>query len=441
MNARSKAVALVLGLAIGVGVSAADVPQPIVRTLDYIVAVVNSEPITQQQLQREVLRVRKQLQQEAKPIPPNPALQRDVLEQMINARVQIQSAADWGIKADEASIDRAEQAAALQNDTTVAALYQKLQRDGISQSDFRQSLRDQILLERVRERAGDATVRVSDVEVDQAVQQRIANQTDPYVQDINLAQLLVAVPEKASESQTAQLYRKAQSLLQRLRSGESFAQLVQAESDGDKRNAGLMGMRRADRYPPVFVEATKNVPVGGISDIVRSNAGFHILRVVDRQMPSSLVMFVPQTSVRHILLRPSDKLSQADAVAKLAQLRTQLVAGKADFAAQAKAISQDGSAASGGDLGWVVSGMLVPEFEQPMDALSIGEISKPVVSRFGVHLIQVLDRRKVELSPAQAKEAVRADLRRVRQEESYRTWVQDVRSRAFVEYKDMDAAP
>ncbi|MBT0570347.1 peptidylprolyl isomerase [Curvibacter sp. CHRR-16] len=437
MNVRSKAIACMLGL----GFCAAAVAQPVVKTLDYIVAVVNSEPITQQQLLREVARVRQQLQQKGKPIAPEQALQKEVLEQMINVRAQIQSAADWGIKVDEASIDRAEQNAALQNDTTVEGLYQKLQREGVSQTNFRRNLRDQILLERVRERATDASVRVSDVDVDQALQQRVANQTDPYVQDINLAQILVAVPEKASESQVAQLYRKAQSVLQRLQAGESFPQLVQTESDGDKRNAGLMGMRRADRYPPVFVEATKAVAVGGFSDIVRSNAGFHILRVVERQMPSNLVLFETQTSVRHILLRPDAKLSQADAVAKLAQLRMQLVSGKADFAAQARAMSQDGSAAGGGDLGWVPPGLLVPEFETPMDALATGEISKPVVSRFGVHLIQVLDRRKVELNPAQVREAVRVELRRARQEEAYRTWAQDVRSRAFVEYKDAGEQP
>lgn len=434
MNLRRKGLACLLGL----GLCVAALAQPVVQTLDYIVAVVNAEPITYKQLSSAMTRARQQLQQQGKPQPSPKELQKDVLEQLINARTQIQAAADIGIKVDDATLDRAEQSVAAQNDMTLDAWHKKLVRDGTTVAEFRRGLKEQLTLDRLRERVVESAVRVTDVDVDQAVQQRIATQTDPFVQDINLAQLLVAVPEKATESEVARLFRKAQALRERLQQGESFAQLVQAESDGDKRNAGAIGLRRADRYPALFVQATRSVAVGGFSEVVRSNAGFHILQVLERQKPTSLVLFVTQTHVRHILLRPDAKLSQVDAVAKLAQLRTQLLSGKADFAAQARAISQDGSAPDGGELGWVPPGVFVPEFEAPMDALAINEISKPVVSRFGVHLIQVLDRQKVELNPAQARESVRADLRRARQDEAYRTWAQDVRSRAFVEYKDLD---
>jgi peptidyl-prolyl cis-trans isomerase SurA len=282
----------------------------------------------------------------------------------------------------------------------------------------------------------DARVRISDQDVDRALAEQQATNTDPFAQEINLAQLLVAVPEKADAGQVAQLQAQAQALLVRVRAGEDFAGLVRQYSDSDRSKAGEFGLRRADRYPPAFVQATQSVTVGSVSELVRSGAGFHILKVLERRAPSSLVKTVQQTRARHILLRTGPELSAFAASARLAGIRQNIVAGKTDFAAAARNNSQDGSAAQGGDLGWASPGMFVPEFEEVMNKLKEGEISQPLVSRFGVHLIQLIERRRVELGAREVRELVRNQLRETKLEEAYTTWARDVRERAYVEMRE-----
>jgi len=246
----------------------------------------------------------------------------------------------------------------------------------------------------------------------------------------------VAVPEKASAEQATELQQKAEKVLARLRAGEDFAALVQELSSADRTNGGLLGLRRADRYPPTFVAATQNLAVGGISDIVRSGAGYHILKLVEKRAPSVSSRAVVQNHARHILLRLSPQLTQAAAIAQLADFRKRIEAGSATFQALAREHSQDGSAPQGGDLGWVGPGAFVPEFEEPMNRLAEGQISAPVVSRFGVHLIQLMERRRVEMSEREVREAIRAQLRESRYEGAFASWAQDVRGKAFVEYRE-----
>jgi len=318
----------------------------------------------------------------------------------------------------------------------VAGLYQRLAKDGVSVTTFRNGLRDQLTLTRLHERDVESTIKVSDVDVERAMQAQQAANTDPLTFDINLAQILVAVPEKASAEQAAALFLQAKRLLDRIRAGEDFDRLVKEASAADRNNGGQLGLRRADRYPPLFVEATQALKVGDVSEIVRSGAGFHILKVIEKRAPTRLVQTVVQSRARHILLRSSPQLSQAQAIAKLADARQRIMGGKTDFAAVARSLSQDTSAEQGGDLGWANPGMFVPEFEEAMNALKESEISQPVVSRFGVHLIQLMERRRAELSPQQVRESVRNQLRRSRYDEAYRTWAQDVRGRAYVEMRE-----
>lgn len=407
------------------------------QPLDYIVALVNSEPITYQELERETKRVAQQMVQQGQPSPGPTELRRLVLERMIGDRAQLQLARETGIRIDAVAVDRAEQSVAAQNEVDVAGLRQRLAQDGISVSTFRDGLRDQLMLNRLHERDVESSIRISDVDVDRAIQAQQAANTDPLTFDINLAQLLVAVPEKATAEQAAALYVQAQKLLDRVRAGEDFERLVKEYSAADRNNGGQLGLRRADRYPLLFVEATKALKVGDVSEIVRSGAGFHILKVVEKRAPTRLVQTVQQSHARHILLRASPQLPQAQAVAKLAEARQRIVSGKADFASVARSLSQDTSAEQGGDLGWANPGMFVPEFEEAMNALKEGEISQPVVSRFGVHLIQLLEHRRVELSPQQVRESIRNQLRRSRYDEAYRNWAQDVRARAYVEMREV----
>jgi len=229
------------------------------------------------------------------------------------------------------------------------------------------------------------------------------------------------------------LGERAANLAQRARAGENFAELVKAFSQAPDRaaNGGEMGLRPADRYPELFMDATRGLKTGEVAAPVRSAAGFHVLKVLERRQINTLV--VAQTRARHILLRPTAQMSQTQAVAKLAEVRQAIVSGKADFAVMARQMSQDGSAQQGGDLGWANPGMFVPEFEEVMNRLRPGQVAEPLVSRFGVHLIEVTDRRNAPMTDQEQRNLARNVLREKKINESYATWVQDIRSRAYVE--------
>src|SRR5450830_1020591 len=403
---------------------------------DFIVAVVNSEPITNNEVRSELQRVLQQLAQQGRPQPDIQVLARQVLERLINDRVQLQLARESGIKVDDAAVDLAEQNIARQNQMDVAELHRRLEKDGVMVSAVRAQLRDQIMLTRLRERDVDARVRVSDLEVDQYLHEQ-QNRSDPATQEINLAQLLVAVPDNATPVQIAALKAKAQRALDRARAGEDFVALVTEFSDAaDSAKGGQMGLRMADRYPPLFLEATQNLGAGGLSSVIRSGAGFHVLKVIEKKNAGLPAMTVTQSRARHILLRVSPQLTEAAARAKLSDFKKRIVAGKADFATLARDNSQDASAAQGGDLGWANPGMFVPEFEEVMNRLAPSQISDPLVSRFGVHLIQLIERRNTTLSPREQRETVRATLREKKLDETYATWAQDLRGRAYVEMRE-----
>jgi peptidyl-prolyl cis-trans isomerase SurA len=428
-----------LKLSPGVGV-AVPPPNNTQRQADYIVAIVNSEPITNNEVRQELQRVAQQLAQQPgqqrSPQPDNKELARQVLERLINEKAQLQLARETGLRVDDSAVDQAEQNIARQNQMSTAELRQRLARDGVALSQFREQLRDQILLTRLRERDVEPRVRVSDLEVEQYLREQQSN-TDPAAQEINLAQILVAVPDSASPVQIAALQARAQRALDRVRAGEDFAALVREFSDAtDRTNGGQLGLRTVNRYPPLFLEATQNLGVGGVSALVRSGAGFHILKVIEKKSAGTPTMTVTQSRARHILLRVSPQLSETAARDKLSELKKRIDAGQADFAALARDNSQDSSAAQGGDLGWANPGMFVPEFEEVMNRLAPGQISDPLVSRFGVHLIQLVERRNVTVGPREQREAVRAMLREKKLEETYVTWAQDLRGRAYVEMRE-----
>ena len=330
------------------------------QSADYVVAIVNSEPITNSEVQAAVQRVTEQIKAQRQPLPNNEELRQGVLERLISDRAQLQVAAETGIRIDDAAVDFAEQNLARQNQMEVDAFRQRMGKEGIPVASLRAQLRDQLTLTRLREREVDARVRITDQDVEKALAEQQAANSDPFAQEINLAQLLVAVPEKADDKLVSQLQAQAQALLVRIRSGEDFASLVKQYSDADRSRGGEFGLRRADRYPPTFVQATQTVAAGAVSDLVRSGAGFHILKVLERREPSVLAKSVVQSHVNHILLRTGPELSQAAAQAKLDEIRQRITSGKTDFASAAREYSQDGSASQGGDLGWAVRGCSCP---------------------------------------------------------------------------------
>ncbi|MFZ5565587.1 MAG: peptidylprolyl isomerase [Pseudomonadota bacterium] len=410
---------------------------PGVRSADFIVAVVNAEPITNQQVSAQVERIRRQLAAQRQPQPDLREIARQVLNQLINDRAQLQLAKESGIRIDEPSIDQAEQSVASQNQLTVEQLRQQLQREGIDYANFREQLRDQLMLTRLREREVESRVRVSDVEVDQYLAEQQQQAGDPARQLIHIAHILVVVPENADEAQQRERQTRAEQALQRARGGEDFAALAREYSDApDRSNGGQLGLRPADRYPGLFVDAVRTLAPGGVAGLVRSGAGFHVLKLIERRQPGLPPTTVTQSRARHILLVPGTQLSEAQARDKLNDFRRRIVSGETDFASLARQHSQDGSAAQGGDLGWANPGMFVPEFERVMDQLAPGQISQPLISRFGVHLIQLLERRNAALSEREQRELVRGMLRERKTAEAYENWVRDVRARAYVELRE-----
>lgn len=410
---------------------------PGTRAADFIVAVVNAEPITNLQVSAEVERIRRQLTAQRQPLPEARELARRVLDQLISERIQLQLAREQGIKIDEPSIDQAEQSVASQNQMTVEQLRRQLEREGTDPRRLREQLRDQLLLTRLREREVDPRVRVSDIEVEQYLTEQQERSNDPASQQISMAHLLVAVPEGAGEQQLVELEAKAQRALQRARAGEDFAALVREFSDAaDRANGGQLGLRTGDRYPPLFLEATRTLAPGDVTGPVRSGAGFHIIKLLERRLPGLPPTTVTQSRARHILLVPSTQLGEAQARDKLNDFRRRILAGETDFATLARQNSQDGSAAQGGDLGWASPGMFVPEFERVMDQLAPGQISQPLISRFGVHLIQLMERRNAALSAREQREMVRNMLREKKYGEVYDNWARDVRARAYVELRE-----
>ncbi len=400
---------------------------------DYIAAVVDAVPITNHEVALRAPQLRDQLKQQGRAVPEGEALLKAALERLIVEKALLQHAKETGISVEEDAVNQAEQRLAAQSQLSLAALHKKVQAEGMSVERLRQNLRDQLTLQRLSERNVPGRIKVSDVEIDQAVRQRqnASIDTNP---DIELGHVLVAVSEKATDTEIAALQAKAETALTQLKRGDDLARVAKEFSNGAERDkGGLMGLRPASRYPTLFVDATKSLNVGDVT-LVRSGAGFHVLKLVTKR--ASNVVTITQTHPRHILLRPGGQLSQTTARAQLAEYKRQIEAGKADFAKLAREHSQDGSAAEGGDLGWVSPGMFVPEFEEVMNKLQPGQIADPAISRFGVHLIQVLERREAPVSERELRDMARNQLREKKFEETYQLWAQEVRGRAYVEYRD-----
>lgn len=410
--------------------AAAQEPQP----ADYIVAIVNSEPITNNEVRARLSRLLPQLARQGGAQPPRDVLLRQLLDELISERAQLQLARESGIRVEPAAVDQAEQNLARQNEIDVAELRRRAAAEGVSETQLRDDLRRQITLVRLREREVEGRIAVSEREIDDFLREQAA--AGSQLVALNLAQVLVAVPEAATPVQVEALRAKAERIRQRALAGEDFAALVREASDAPDAAAsgGAFGLRPADRYPTLFTEATQSLATGGVSAVLRSGAGFHVLKVLQKQQEA--VMTVTQQRARHILLRPGPRLSEAQARERLADYQRRIAAGQASFEALALEHSQDGSAPNGGDLGWASPGMFVPEFEQVLNSLAPGQLAPPFTSRFGVHLVQLLERRQVALSPREQREAARNAVRERKLEEVYVRWLQDLRGRAFVQLRE-----
>jgi peptidyl-prolyl cis-trans isomerase SurA len=401
---------------------------------DFIVAVVNSVPITNHDVSTRLELQRAQATQQGRAILKSDVTLREALEKLITEKALLQNAKDSGIVIDDEALDLAEQRQAAQNQTTVEAMRAKTLASGSSVEKARKDLHDQLLLQRLVERNVPGRIRITDVEIDNTIKSRDKASVSTAA-EMELGHIFISVPENSSDARVAELRAKAQSTLERVQRGGNFGAIAKEVSQGpEKENNGLMGVRPADRYPSLFVDAVAPLRVGDFAPLVQSGAGFHILKLVSKRTVTNAT--ITETRARHILLRPGGQLSQTTARAQLATYKTQIESGRADFGQLAQQHSQDASAAGGGDLGWVAPGMFVPEFEEVMNKLQPGQIADPLVSRFGVHLVQVLARREAPITERELRDLVRNSLREKKYDETYKLWSEEVRGRAYIEYRD-----
>lgn len=397
---------------------------------DRIVAVVGDEVVTYYDLRTRLEAALKQLQKQGTPLPPQDVLERQMLERLIMERVQLQYARDSGMKVDDNQLEQAIGRIAAGNKMSLAQFRAALEKDGVQYAQFREEIRSEMVTVRLREREVDSKLIISDGEIDNY----LANQTAAGAsgEEYQLAHILLRAPESASPEQLQKLRLRGEQALKRAQAGENFAQLTAAFSDApDALQGGDLGWRALDRLPSLYAEAASHLQPGQISPLLRSSAGFHIVKLVSKRGGSAPAS-VQQTHPRHILIRINEVVSEAEARRKLETIRERIVNG-VDFAEQARLNSQDGSAAKGGDLGWLNPGDTVPEFERAMDSLKINELSPVVQSPFGMHLIQVIERRERDVSAERQRGAARQALRERKLDEAYQDWLRQLRDRAYVE--------
>ena len=405
---------------------------PRVIAIDRVIAVVNDEAITQYELDDARSVVLQQLKQQNVQQPATDVLDKQLLERLIIERALLQHAKDSGIKVDDTQVERAIQRIAEDNKLTLDGLRQVLSRDGVPYVKYREDVRREIIVQRLREREVDARITVSDAEVENylaTIKAQFGGEAE-----YRLAHILVVVPEQASAEQIEAKRRRAAEALKNISDGADFGQVAAGFSDAtDALSGGNLGWRPGARLPTVFAETVRGMKVGDVSPVLRSAAGFHIVKLIDRRSQNEAAL-VDQMHVRHILIRVNEITSEADGKAKIDRLKDRLDAG-AKFEDMARLNSEDASSAKGGDLGWVSPGDTVPVFEEAMNKLALNQVSAPVRTPFGWHLIEVLGRRKQDVSADRARMQAQLAIRQRKSDEAFQDWVRQTRDRAYVEVR------
>lgn len=401
---------------------------------DRIVAIVNDDVITYNELQSKLALAMNQLQRQGTALPPRNVLEEQMLERMVIDKVQLQLAKSSGINIDDGQLEETIGRIAAGNKMTPVQLREALKKDGIAYDKFREEIRDEMTIARLKDREVASKIAVSEGEVDYYLNdQQAKKQGDEY----ELAHIILRAPESASPAQLQQLQAKAQTIMEKLRNGEDFAKLAAAYSDApDALQGGVISARSLDRLPTLYAEAAAKLNVGELGPIIRSPNGIHILKLMNKKTAGALPA-VQQTHVRHILIKVNELVSEAEARHKLEGLIDRIKHGE-KFAELARLYSQDGSASKGGDLGWIYPGDTVPEFEQAMNRLKPGELSAPVQSPFGFHLIEVEERRVQDVSSERQRAAAKQALRERKLDDAYQDWLRQIRDSAYVDIRLVD---
>jgi peptidyl-prolyl cis-trans isomerase SurA len=416
-------------------------PKPLTgNVIDSILVIVNEDVITRQELAARVRTVKNRMKAQNAAMPEAADLERQVLERMIVERAQLQMAKEMGVRVDDTMLDRAVARIAEQQKLSLQDMRNQLEKEGTPFSAFREEIREEIIMQRLREHEVDAKIQISDAEVDNYLAGEQAAAKGQL--EMNLAQIMIRIPENASPEQIAKQQARAEDVMRKLRTGADFAKMAATYSDAsDALKGGQIGWRSPDRLPPVFADALGKLKPGQLTPVIKSPAAFHILKLVDkRSAAEGQAGAAPQqTHVRHILIKLTPTVTKADATRKLAELKERLDHKAAKFEELARLFSTDGFASKGGDLGWLFPGDAGPEFETAMNALKPGEVSAPVETPFGMHLIEVIERKSEDVSKERVRNAARQAIRERKVEEAADDWQRQVRDRAYVEFRNEES--
>ncbi|MDX1914747.1 MAG: peptidylprolyl isomerase [Methylophilus sp.] len=403
-----------------------------VEKIDRIIAIVDQSVITEQELIDRTKSVIAQLEKKGAELPSDAALQKQVLERLIVDSLQLQYAAQTGVKVDDGQLDKTIERIADQNKLSVAEFRKALEKDGVNFSKFREDIRSEITIARLKEREVESRVVVSEGEIDNYLTTQASREGEH--DDFEISQILIRTPEDASPSDLQKARAKTEEVLKALASGMSFEQASSTYSDAPNAlEGGKLGWRNASQFPGQFVEMLKAMKPGEVSNPFRTPNGVYVIKLTDRRTSNANTL-VQQTHVRHILIKLNEVVSENDAKHKMDSIKERLEHGT-KFEDMARQYSEDGSASNGGDLGWVNPGDTVPAFEKAMKTLGLGEISEPVRTPFGWHIIQVLERRDQDMSKESARLKARQEIRARKAEEAYNDWVRELRDRAYVELR------
>ena len=407
-------------------------PGKAAQDLDRIVAIINDDVVMRSELAEKIRTVTGQMQEQNIPLPPQDILEKQVLDRLIMTKLQIQMAQNTGIRVDDETLNRTISNIAAENELSLNQFREILEGDGYGYETFRRDIHDEILISRLQQRQVDNRVVVTDREIDNF----LSNQEHQGETDIefHIAHILIAIHEGASTRHVAKTRETAEKVLSELKAGADFSNMAATYSDGQQAlDGGDLGWRKAGQVPTLFANFISEMEPGGLSEIIKSPSGYHIIKLVDKRSGEQVV--VTQTKVRHILIRPDELTTPEDALRRLQQLRVRIEGGD-DFSELARAHSVDTmSAAEGGALGWVNPGDLVLEFENVMNSLEPGATSEPFPSQFGFHIVQVLDRREHDSTEDIKRSRAREAIRRRKLEEARTDWLRQMRDEAYVEYR------
>ncbi|MEQ8289540.1 MAG: peptidylprolyl isomerase [Gammaproteobacteria bacterium] len=400
--------------------------------LDRIVAVVNEDVIMESELESKLRTVRNQIVKQGAPLPPASVFRRQVLDGLIQNRIQLQLAERAGIRVDDESLNRTIANIASENNVTLSEFREILEADGYSYENFREDIRNEIRLSQLRKRQVDNLINVSEKEIDNFLaNQEFQGDVDS---ELRIAHILLALPDNATDEEIAEVRKMAEDIRQEVMAGGDFAEIARAVSDGQNAdNGGDLGWRKMDDIPSLFAEYIPNMKKGDVSEPIASSSGFHIIQVADTKDEQQTI--VTQTRARHILVKVDELTTEEQAESKIQQLRERITRGD-DFAVLAKGNSDDTvSALNGGELGWTTPGQLVPEFQRAMDAMQPGEISQPFQTSYGWHIVQVLERREFDNTESAKRSKARAAIYKRKLDEAMQSWARELRDEAYVEYR------